>query len=121
MKKCKDSIKREIVVHATLNQVWDALTKPEHLNRWYTKNAEIEFWIGGRGYMNHGWGATSEGAFIEIDTMKRFVLQSIDGHFTTITTLEEVKNGILVSIEYKGSFLNSISQATQEISLKTLC
>ena len=43
MKKCKDSIKREIVVHAPLNQVWDALTKPEHLNRWYTKNAEIEF------------------------------------------------------------------------------
>ena len=46
--------------------------------------------------------------------MKRFVLQSIDGHFTTITTLEKIENGILISIEYKGSFLNSISQATQE-------
>lgn len=86
----------------------------DYLNRWYTKNAEIEFWIGGRGYINHGWEATSEGTFIEIDTMKRFVLQSIDGHFTTITTLEKIENGILISIEYKGSFLNSISQATQE-------
>lgn len=114
MNKFNGSIKREIVVHAPLNQVWDALTKPEHLNRWYTKNAEIEFRVGGRGYMNHGWGATSEGVFTEIDTMKRFVLQSLEGDFTTITTLEEVENGILVSIEYKGSFLGEMPQAAQE-------
>ncbi|MFJ7982592.1 hypothetical protein ACIQ1D_20265 [Lysinibacillus xylanilyticus] len=37
MKKIKDSIKREIVVNAPLKQIWDALTKPEHLNLWYKK------------------------------------------------------------------------------------
>ncbi|WP_397538744.1 SRPBCC domain-containing protein [Rummeliibacillus pycnus] len=114
MKMIKDSIKREIVVNAPLNQVWDALTKPEHLNRWYTKNAEIEFCIGGRGYMNHGWGATSEGVFTEIDTMKRFVLQSLDGDFTTITSLEEVESGIQVSIEYQASFIGVMNQSTKE-------
>ena len=53
-----------------MNKVWDALTKPEHLNLWYTKNADIEFCIGGKGYMNHGWGATSEGVFTEIDIIE---------------------------------------------------
>jgi len=110
----KDSIKREIVVNAPLKQVWDALTMPEHLNRWYTKNAEIEFRIGGRGYMNHGWGATSEGIFTEIDAMKCFVLQSLDGDFTTITTLEEVGDGIQVSIEYQASFISGMNQSVKE-------
>jgi len=110
----KDSIKREIIVNAPLKQVWDALTKPEHLNRWYTKNAEIDFRIGGKGYMNHGWKATSEGVFTEIDTMKRFVLQSLDGDFTTITSLEKVKNGIQVSIEYQATFIGEMIQYKKE-------
>lgn len=114
MNKIKDSIKREIIIHAPLKQVWDALTNPEHLNRWYTKNAEIDFRIGGRGYMNHGWGATSEGIFTEIESMKRFVLQSLDGDFNTITSLEKVDHGVLVSIEYQSSFIGEMNQATSE-------
>lgn len=114
MKKNKDSVKREIVVNAPLKKVWDALTKPEHLNLWYTKNADIEFRIGGKGYMNHGWGATSEGVFTEIDSMKHFVLQSIDGDFTTITSLEEISDGVKVSIEYQASFIGEMNQSTKE-------
>ncbi|MCL1701682.1 SRPBCC domain-containing protein [Lysinibacillus sp. Bpr_S20] len=114
MKENKNSVKREIVVNAPLNKVWDALTKPEHLNLWYTKNADIEFRIGGKGYMNHGWGATSEGVFTEIDIMKRFVLQSIDGDFTTITSLEEISDGVKVSIEYQASFIGEMNQSTKE-------
>ncbi|MGE7689995.1 SRPBCC domain-containing protein [Lysinibacillus sp. NPDC097214] len=114
MKKNKGSVKREIVVNASLDKVWDALTKPEHLNLWYTKNADIEFCIGGKGYMNHGWGATSEGVFTEIDIMKRFVLQSIDGDFTTITSLEEIGDSVKVSIEYQASFIGEMNQSTKE-------
>lgn len=61
IKMTEESVVREIVVYAPLEQVWDALTKSEHLNRWYTKNAEIEFRIGGRGYMEHGWGQHLKG------------------------------------------------------------
>ena len=114
MNKIKDSVKREIIVNAPLKQVWDALTKPEHLKRWYTKQAELDFRVGGKGYMNHGWGATSEGIFTEINPMKHFVLQSLDEDFTTITTLKEVANGIQVSIEYQASFLSAMSQNQRE-------
>ncbi|WP_449540364.1 SRPBCC domain-containing protein [Ferdinandcohnia sp. Marseille-Q9671] len=114
MNKSIESVKREIIVSAPLEQVWDALTKPEHLNRWYTKHAEIDFRVGGRGYMNHGWGATSEGVFTEIVPMKRFVLQSLDGDFTTITSLEKLEEGISVRIEYQTSILDEMNQATKE-------
>ncbi|MCU9612717.1 SRPBCC domain-containing protein [Caldibacillus lycopersici] len=114
MNKVKDSVKREIVINAPLEQVWDALTKAEHLNRWYTKSAAIDFRVGGKGYMNHGWGATTEGIFTEIDPMKCFVLQSMDGDFTTITSIEKVENGTRVSIEYQASFIAEIDQGTKE-------
>ncbi|WP_313800820.1 SRPBCC domain-containing protein [Cytobacillus sp.] len=114
MNGMKDSIKSVIVINAPLKKVWDALTKPEHLNRWYSKNAEIDFCIGGRGYMNHGWGATTEGVFTEIDDMKHFILQSLDGDFTTITSLEKVENGIQVSIEYQASFISKMNQEVKE-------
>lgn len=114
MKMNKDSVKREIVVNAPLKVVWDALTKPEHLNRWYTKNAEMDFCIGGRGFLNHGWGATSEGIFTEIEEMKRFVLESMDQSFKTITSLDQVENGIKVSIEYESNFFKEMSEASKE-------
>lgn len=114
MKKSKDSVKRQLVIHASLQEVWDALTKEKHLNRWYTKHEEIDFRVGGRGYMNHGWGATSEGVFTEIVPMERFVLQSLDGDFTTITSLEKVDDGILVSIEYQASYIGEMDNSTKE-------
>jgi uncharacterized protein YndB with AHSA1/START domain len=114
MKITKGSVKREIVVNAPLNNVWKALTIPEHLNRWYTKNAEIDFRIGGKGFMEHGWGSTTEGIFTEIKPMKHFVLQSLDGDFTTITTLKEVEKGIKVSIEYQASFISDMNPASKE-------
>lgn len=61
MTKVKDSVKREIVVNAPLEKVWDALTKEKHLNRWYTKEASIDFKVGGKGYMNHGWALHQKG------------------------------------------------------------
>jgi uncharacterized protein YndB with AHSA1/START domain len=114
MTKVKDSVRRDIVVQASLEKVWDALTKVEHLNRWYTKDAEIDFRIGGKGYMNHGWGATSEGVYTEIDPLKRFVLESLDGDFKTITELVEMENGIKVSIEYRATFISEMDESAKE-------
>jgi uncharacterized protein YndB with AHSA1/START domain len=114
MNRIKDSVKREIVVNATLKVVWEAMTKPEHLNRWYTKNAEIDFRIGGKGFLNHGWGATSEGIYTKIEELRRFVLESVDQNFKTITSLEQVENGIKVSIEYQSNFIEEMSEANKE-------
>lgn len=114
MTKVKDSVKREIVVDAPIEKVWDALIKEEHLNRWYTKAAKIDFRVGGKGFMNHGWGSTSEGIYTEIELWNRFVLQSLDGDFKTITELEKVEKGVKVSIEYCASFMEEMDAFSKE-------
>ncbi|GGA85177.1 SRPBCC domain-containing protein [Ornithinibacillus halotolerans] len=114
MIKVKDSVSREIIVKAAIQKVWDALTKEEHLNRWYTKEAKVDFRIGGKGFLNHGWGATSEGIYTEIEPLKRFVMQSQDGDFQTITELEEVDNGIRVRITYHAPFINEMDAVAKE-------
>jgi uncharacterized protein YndB with AHSA1/START domain len=114
MTKVKNVVKREIVVHASIEKVWEALTKEEHLNKWYTKEATLDFRVGGKGYLNHGWGATSEGTYTEITPMQRFVLQGNDADFTTITELEVVEDGVKVSITYTASYLDEMDTASKE-------
>jgi len=114
MKKMKESVKRDIVIQAPIEKVWAALTKPEHLNRWYTKESFIDFRVGGKGKMNHGWGATSSGIFTEIIEFQKFVLESDDGEFKTITSLEEVDGGIRVTIEYETTFVGEDGEAAKE-------
>ncbi|MFD2043578.1 SRPBCC domain-containing protein [Ornithinibacillus salinisoli] len=114
MSKTKNVVKRDIVVNAPLEKVWDALTKPEHLNRWYTKDAEVDFRIGGYGELNHGWGVTSSGIYTEIDEMNHFVLESESGDFKTITTLQQMDNGVRVSISYQVEFSGEDGEAAKE-------
>ncbi|MUK88575.1 PDZ domain-containing protein [Ornithinibacillus sp. L9] len=114
MSKVESSVKRDIVVHAPLKKVWDALTKPEHLNRWYTKEANIDFRVGGYGEMQHGWGVTSSGIYTEIEELHRFVLEGKNGDFKTITTLEEVDDGVCVTIEYQTAFHGEEGESAKE-------
>ncbi|UHA75131.1 SRPBCC domain-containing protein [Paenibacillus sp. 481] len=97
------SVKRDIVIQAPLEKVWQALTVPKHLNRWYTREAEVDFRIGGRMNLAHGWGAYTAGVITEIADCKRFVLQSEDMSLT-ITTLAQEADGVRVTIEYQMEF-----------------
>lgn len=110
----RESVKRDIVVNASIENIWDALTKPERLNDWYTKDAKIDFRVGGHAEMNHGWGALTSGTFTEIEEYKKYVLESGDGYFKTITTLKEEEDGVRVSIEYQTPFIGEEGEAAKE-------
>ena len=43
-----DEIRRELVVEAPIEQVWEALTTPEHLRKWFGDSAEVDLRPGGR-------------------------------------------------------------------------
>jgi uncharacterized protein YndB with AHSA1/START domain len=51
-------IDREIVVEAPVQTVWEVLTTPAHICRWFSDEAEVETWAGGRGRLTwHEHGA----------------------------------------------------------------
>ena len=44
-----DAITHEITIHALIDRVWDLLTQPEHIARWYAfDGADIDLQPGGR-------------------------------------------------------------------------
>lgn len=94
------SVVRDIVIDAPIEKVWQALTEAEQLNRWYTKEATVDFRVGGRMELDHGWGANTSGVITEIEQGKHFILQSEDTSLT-ITTLTQESTGVRVTIEYQ--------------------
>ena len=61
-----DEIRRELTVEAPIEQVWQALTRAEHLSEWFGDSASIDLRPGGRA--TFGWseyGETTE-AVIEV-------------------------------------------------------
>lgn len=100
----KNSIEREIVIYANAEQVWKALTDPNELNRWYTKECEIDLRLGGKIRMVHGWGAWTEGTITELIDGQRLVFQTEDDS-ETIISLREEDGGVRVTIEYQMLFI----------------
>lgn len=94
------SVKRDMLIEAPLEKVWSALTEAEQLTRWYAKEASVDFRVGGRMELDHGWGASTSGVITEIEYGKHYILQGEDMSLT-ITTLTQEVAGVRVSIEYR--------------------
>ena len=68
-----DEIRRELVVEAPIEQVWEALTTPEHLSKWFGDSAEVDLRPGGRA--RFGWSEfndSSEAIVEVVDRPSRF-------------------------------------------------
>ena len=53
----QDRIEREILIEAPRERVWDVLTNPEHVAKWFGDAAEIDLQPGGKaafGWAGHG-------------------------------------------------------------------
>ncbi len=48
-------IEKEILIEAPVDIVWELVTQPEEIQRWFTDKAEIDLRVGGRGALTmHG-------------------------------------------------------------------
>ncbi len=68
-----DEIRREVVFEAPIEKVWDALTAPEHLSKWFGDSAEVDLRPGGRA--RFGWsefGASTEAIVEVVDRPTQF-------------------------------------------------
>jgi|SRR5690348_1011970 uncharacterized protein YndB with AHSA1/START domain len=53
-----DQVERDILIEAPIDVVWEVVTQPEHLKRWFCDEAEIELEPGGAGSITWDLKAT---------------------------------------------------------------
>ena len=54
-----DRVEREVLIEAPIDVVWEVVTQPEHLKRWFCDEAEIELQPGGAGTITWDLKATN--------------------------------------------------------------
>lgn len=107
MVKVVQSVQKKIFIKSTPERVWRALTQADERNAWETRSCEMDIRIGGQVTLDYGWGASYVGTIIELEEEQKLVLQGNDKQLTTWTITSEA-DGVLVSIEYTGSWAGDI-------------
>jgi uncharacterized protein YndB with AHSA1/START domain len=85
-------IERDVVLPATPEEVWEALTEPERLEEWFATEVELDAQPGGEGVFRWGDGDVRRAVVREAEPGERLVLDwDDDGH--VVLELEEVEGG----------------------------
>jgi len=61
-----DRIEREILIDAPVEVVWEVVTRPEHVSKWWSDQAEIDVRPGGVGVLTFTLRATHQRATVPI-------------------------------------------------------
>ncbi len=65
----QNQIERETLIEAPAEVVWAVITEPEHLNRWWTDEAELELRPGGEG--RFAWHRFDAEADLRVERVER--------------------------------------------------
>jgi len=82
-----DEIRREIILPASIERVWDAVTDPKEVSMWFGDITEIDLRPGGKA--KFGWseyGDAFEAVLVEVDRPRKF---SYSWAFQSNTSYEE--------------------------------
>ena len=71
-------VRREIVLPAAPEEVWEALTDPERLSEWFANDVELDPTPGGRGVFRWDNGETREAVVESVEEGERIVLRFDD-------------------------------------------
>jgi uncharacterized protein YndB with AHSA1/START domain len=90
-------IEREIVVPASADEVWEALTEPEELERWFATEVELDAQPGGVGVFRWANGEERRAVVREAEPGERLVLEWED-EGEVVLELAEVDGGTRVRV-----------------------
>lgn len=93
-------VKREVVLEAPLDEVWDALTEPEQLEEWFANDVELKLEPGGDGVFRWADGEEQRIVVEEVVTRRRVAYAWDDGRVAI--ELEEVETGTRVRVTETG-------------------
>jgi uncharacterized protein YndB with AHSA1/START domain len=94
-------VRREVLLAAELEAVWDALTKPEALRAWFANDAELIPAPGGTGHFRWGDGSQRDAVVEAVEEQRELVFRwgtSPEDESRVEIALEEVEGGTRVSV-----------------------
>jgi uncharacterized protein YndB with AHSA1/START domain len=86
-------VERDVLLSSTPEEVWDALTEPEQLERWFANDVELDAEQGGRAVFRWSNGERREAVVEEIDPERRLALRWLDDGGAVTLELEEAAEG----------------------------
>ena len=99
----------KVLIRADREKVYDAMTTPEGLDKWFTKGASVDRKPGGTLVLKwKDWGPDNVSGeakcpILEVKDPEKFVFQWWEDHYTTVEILfEEVEDGTLLSLKEYG-------------------
>ncbi|CAM3950957.1 hypothetical protein GCM10009799_09220 [Nocardiopsis rhodophaea] len=102
------SFENSVVIAATRERVWLALTDPNELNRWETTDAHLDLRSGGGFLYEYAYGPSRPGTFLVVDPPRRLMQDNLVFHHNTgyhyinTTTLEPAGDGTRLTVLVEG-------------------
>lgn len=75
-------VQREVVFKTPLEEVWRALTRPEHLQTWFANEVELDLRPGGTGVFRWDDGSVRRAVVEDVEEERRFAFRwsDVDGN-----------------------------------------
>ncbi|MGP4024099.1 SRPBCC domain-containing protein [Actinomadura sp. 3N407] len=102
------SFENSIVIAATRERVWWALTDPAELNRWETTDAHLDLRPHGGFLYEYAYGPSRPGTFLVVDPPGRLMQDNLvfhhnaSYHYINTNTLETVPDGTRLTVKVEG-------------------
>lgn len=96
-----EEVRREIVLPATPDEVWDALTDPDRLAEWFANDVELDPRPGGEGVFRWEDGDERRAVIEVVEEARRLTFDwgEPEGELSTVDfTLEEVPAGTRLTV-----------------------
>jgi uncharacterized protein YndB with AHSA1/START domain len=85
-------VERDVFLPTPVEEVWEALTDAEQLERWFANEVELRAEPGGRALFRWDNGEEREAVVEEVEPERRLGLRWLDGGFVTLE-LDETAGG----------------------------
>ncbi|HEV8462289.1 MAG TPA: SRPBCC domain-containing protein [Gaiellaceae bacterium] len=92
-------IRKEIVLPATREDVWEALTEPERLEDWFANEVEVDLQPGGEVSFRWSNGEERHATVIEVEPERRLAFEWDDEGEVEFTLDDDVDGTRLVVVE----------------------